>query len=146
MKIKALSLWEPWATLMRTGAKTIETRSWPTSYRGPLLICAAKKYVTKAMFFHMPLEILAAIGAPTLPRLHRRLHYGQAVAVVRLVECLPTGSAGLRGWPWRDEEAFGDYSPGRWAWCSTNLRRIDPFPVRGSQGLFEVELPPGVSP
>jgi hypothetical protein len=41
--IKAVSLWEPWASLMRTGAKTIETRSWFTSYRGPLLICAAKK-------------------------------------------------------------------------------------------------------
>lgn len=41
--VKAISLWEPWASLMRSGAKTVETRSWYTSYRGPLLICAAKR-------------------------------------------------------------------------------------------------------
>lgn len=38
-----LSLWQPWATLMALGVKTIETRSWSTRYRGPLLIHAAKR-------------------------------------------------------------------------------------------------------
>lgn len=35
---KALTLHQPWAHLVAVGAKTIETRSWPTSYRGRLLI------------------------------------------------------------------------------------------------------------
>ena len=40
--MKALSLTQPWATLVAMGAKRIETRSWATSYRGPLAIHASK--------------------------------------------------------------------------------------------------------
>lgn len=42
--MKALSLWNPWASLMAVVAKKIETRSWPTSYRGATAIHAAKKW------------------------------------------------------------------------------------------------------
>lgn len=41
--VKALSLWQPWASLIALGVKTIETRSWSTKYRGPLAIHAAKR-------------------------------------------------------------------------------------------------------
>jgi hypothetical protein len=41
--VKALSLWQPWASLVALGVKTIETRSWSTSYRGPLAIHASKR-------------------------------------------------------------------------------------------------------
>lgn len=40
--MKAITIREPWATLMAIGAKQIETRSWPTNYRGPIAIHAAK--------------------------------------------------------------------------------------------------------
>lgn len=39
--MKALSVKQPWAGLIATGVKTIETRTWKTNYRGPLLICAS---------------------------------------------------------------------------------------------------------
>lgn len=42
--MKALSLLQPWATLIDVGAKTIETRSWPTSYRGLVAIHASKGF------------------------------------------------------------------------------------------------------
>lgn len=41
--MKALTLHQPWASLVAVGAKTIETRSWSTSYRGPLAIHAARR-------------------------------------------------------------------------------------------------------
>jgi hypothetical protein len=41
--IKAISLWQPWASLMAAGVKLHETRHWWTSYRGPLAIHAAKR-------------------------------------------------------------------------------------------------------
>jgi hypothetical protein len=41
--VKALSVRQPWASLIACGRKTVEIRSWRTAYRGPLLICAAKK-------------------------------------------------------------------------------------------------------
>lgn len=42
--MKAISLHQPWASLLATGQKRVETRGWPTSYRGPLLVHAAKKW------------------------------------------------------------------------------------------------------
>jgi len=40
--MKAITLTQPWATLVAIGAKQIETRPWSTSYRGQLAIHAAK--------------------------------------------------------------------------------------------------------
>lgn len=40
--MRAITLTQPWATLVAIGAKRIETRSWATSYRGRLAIHAAK--------------------------------------------------------------------------------------------------------
>lgn len=39
--MQALTVKQPWASLVAYGEKTIEYRSWATDYRGPLLICAA---------------------------------------------------------------------------------------------------------
>ena len=38
--MKALTIRQPWASLIAAGVKTIETRSWSTKYRGPLAIHA----------------------------------------------------------------------------------------------------------
>ncbi len=40
--MKALSIREPWAGMIRNGKKTIETRTWSTKYRGKLLLCTSK--------------------------------------------------------------------------------------------------------
>ncbi len=40
--MRALTLHQPWATLIALGVKTVETRSWATPYRGRLLIHAAR--------------------------------------------------------------------------------------------------------
>jgi len=42
--MKAITLYQPWATLVALGKKKIETRSWKTDYRGPLAIHVAKKF------------------------------------------------------------------------------------------------------
>jgi hypothetical protein len=42
MKRYALSLKQPWATLLVHGHKNIEIRRWPTARRGPILIHAAR--------------------------------------------------------------------------------------------------------
>ena len=39
---RALTIRQPWASLIALGVKTIETRSWSTAYRGPLVIHAGK--------------------------------------------------------------------------------------------------------
>ncbi len=40
--MKALSIKEPWASMIRDGKKIIETRTWSTKYRGNILLCASK--------------------------------------------------------------------------------------------------------
>lgn len=161
--MKALSLWEPWASLMRTGAKTIETRSWWTHHRGDLLICAARRR-DRASLEELELSPGFQRGLASLLPSHQRgtgvlvdeyhLFFGHAVAVVELYECLPTSNLleenrhldlvppelGHVFRTIQTEREFGDYSPHRYAWLTRKLRVIDPFPVRGAQGLFEVEL------
>ena len=41
--MKALTLWQPWASLVALGWKSVETRCWSTKYRGPLAIHSAAK-------------------------------------------------------------------------------------------------------
>jgi hypothetical protein len=40
--VKALTVRQPWAWLIVNGWKNVENRTWPTDFRGPLLIHAAK--------------------------------------------------------------------------------------------------------
>jgi len=40
--MKALSVKQPWANMIVAGEKTIETRTWMTSYRGQLLIVSSR--------------------------------------------------------------------------------------------------------
>jgi hypothetical protein len=41
--MKELSIRQPWAWLIIAGHKDVENRSWTTTYRGPLLIHAARR-------------------------------------------------------------------------------------------------------
>lgn len=41
--VKAISIKQPWANMIATGVKTIETRTWATKHRGPLLIVSSKR-------------------------------------------------------------------------------------------------------
>ena len=43
IKLKALCLRQPWANLITTGQKTIETRKWKTDYRGWILLTTSRR-------------------------------------------------------------------------------------------------------
>lgn len=109
--MKALSIKQPWASMIARGEKTIETRTWRTKYRGPLLIVSSKKPAIK--------------GLPA----------GMAMVVVDLVDCRPM----TRGAD--EEAARCDVYPGAHAWVLENVREIPSFPVKGCLGFYEVELP-----
>lgn len=95
--MKLLSLWEPWASLMAIGAKRIETRDWATKHRGWLAIQASKSGLGKAElvaqceepFFSRTLHSFDPFpGNPDPP--FRRFPFGHIVAVVNVMDCLPT--------------------------------------------------------
>ncbi len=135
--IRALSLLQPWASLIAVGAKTMETRSWQTSYRGLLAIHASKAFPGeyRELCTHAPFSsALLAGGIASV----NQLPTSAIVAVCMLVGCVPT--QGLR--PGEPEASFGDYSPGRYAWMLKNIVRIpEPIPARGSLGLWKPDVP-----
>ena len=137
MTIKAVSLYEPWASLIRCGAKTYETRSQPTHYRGPLLICASKGGLSRRDLRDMLDEpdVTKALGHSD----PRKLLFGKAVASCVLIGCHRTENLFLVGLG--KEGSFGDFSPRRYAWKLGSVKAIEPFPVTGKQGLFEVDIP-----
>jgi ASCH domain len=58
---------------------------------------------------------------------------GCAVAIVRLVDCRPMAQ--------QDERfALCDLYVGAYSWLLTDVRPIDPVPVTGALGLFDVDL------
>ena len=120
----------------------IETRSWPTNYRGELLICAAKHNDSKQAAYLAQREIqkvlwpLSPMGCSRQVEM-RDLPLGKAVAVVDLVDCLPVDE--ISDNIVRRELPFGDFTEGRFGWIFENVRRIEPFPVTGQQGFFNVE-------
>lgn len=133
--MKAISLWQPWASLMADGLKAIETRPWQTGYRGPLAIHAAKRRMSveeHGLLWDWQVEDLVPMDFGGTPF---SLPFGAIIAVVELVDCRPTENLD----PGLPEIEFGDFTEGRWAWITQNPRQINPpIPYRGQQGLFEI--------
>lgn len=166
--MKALSLWQPWATLIASGQKRVETRGWACHHRGPLLIHAAKTWTgdTAGLCLTEPFRTsLRAAGhsIPVSPHnwttadLRERkqgwgMPFGAIVGRVDVVDCFPSADIIV----WRPdqsvqfgsgrllqlsetEHAFGDYSPGRYGFLLANpVRFPTPIPLAGKQGLFDV--------
>ena len=151
--MKALTLTQPWATLVAMGAKRIETRSWSTSYRGPLAIHAGAGPST---FGWPQLNHICNHTEPfrSVLKLDGRHPYealptGAIVAVAELVGVVPVTSVHqhtLIDWPLTQQErAFGDYSAGRYAWLLADVRALpEPIPARGALGLWDWTPPEGV--
>ena len=136
--MKALTLWQPWATLVAIGAKRIETRSWSTNYRGPLAIHAARTTKGHEACFREPFRsTLEAYGY----RVPLNAPHMSIIAICELVEVLPTEE--VREVVANRELAFGDFADGRFAWLLEDVQRLGiPIRVKGAQGLWEWEPEP----
>src|SRR5262245_48292663 len=83
-RIRAISLWQPWASAVVCDGKRIETRHWPTNYRGLLLIHAATRCVRAEMLrFAWDYCWQAALGPVVLPFVENQ---------TRFRDCLPFGA------------------------------------------------------
>jgi hypothetical protein len=143
--LRAVTLTQPWASLVAVGAKRNETRSWPTTYQGPLAIHAAKGFPAWAeqTCESKPFRnVLDAVGYPWQPgmkRNRRQMPMGQIVAVgwlervERISQNYPVDEI---------EGAFGNYTPGRYAWLFSRVYRlITPIAAKGSLGLWTWQPP-----
>ncbi len=150
MEYKVLTLWQPWATLLVTGAKKIETRpsktNW-TSEKGTYLIHAAKKWsneldaISKQTPFKEELK-----GYP--------LSLGCIIGSVDILGCyqIQIRDKQISYWieynnsPFPDLEfvndykeiSFGNYQEGRYAWICKRPRLLkNPIPYKNGQGYYQ---------
>ncbi len=159
--MKAITIWNPWASLIAIGVKPHETRSWATNYRGQIAIHAAQKDVHKIMR-ELPHDVLVAmydnlykgygIKSGALSRLADE--QGHIIATAMLAECwqviehTPTAiilrqsnGIGVDKIPIDAPYLmFGDYSVGRYIWGLANVCKLpEPIPAKGMQGLWTWE-------
>jgi hypothetical protein len=83
--MKAITIWQPWASLLACGAKKYETRSWKTDYRGPIAIHVAKKDA-RSIVRELPYEILTPIYAALYREMG--LHQGSLSGLEAVQGCI----------------------------------------------------------
>jgi hypothetical protein len=154
--VKALTLHQPGASAIATGAKVHETRGWapPKSLIGERIAIhagksfgpggktAAREWVLAALELPdhkawmreakiiMYLDRVWDINYSTIPQ-------GVVLCTVRVAEVLPTKA--VRNSVEDTDYELGDYGPNRFAWRLDELRRLPaPVPLRGAQGLFNL--------
>jgi len=134
--MKAISLWQPWATLIALGHKRFETRSWPTKYRGTLAIHATKRMPDDVLDLVMEIDGFLPRGEDLVTSIER-LPRGAVVAVCELVDVFRMNDDVIERQT-KLELAVGDWRFGRFAWELANVQPLaTPIPARGAQGLWE---------
>lgn len=130
--MKALTLQQPWASLIAIGAKGVETRKWhPQQNPGTLVICSSKKPITGPAHERLlasepfascldghetPRSAMLAVARVSGFSRTDDLHY-----VASPQEC-DRRDPGLLSF---EEWTFGDFTPGRWAWFLTDVVKLD---------------------
>jgi hypothetical protein len=120
--MKALSVQQPFALEILSGHKTIEVRTWDTLHRGDLLICSSAKPAFPKDDME---ELEEEYGCLFL--------YGHALCVVRVADIRLVRKG--------DEEKalMDEIDPESYSWILEDVRPVIPFPVKGKQGLFQVD-------
>ena len=131
--LKAISLWQPWASLVPLGLKHYETRSWKTNYRGKLLICST---VNNSKHHREYLKIKDELQLPAWNE--ENFPHGCAIAICDLTDCVEMTPEFIAQQS-QTEILCGDWQVGRYAWKLENIQPLDkPFAVKGKQGLFNI--------
>lgn len=152
--VDALTLTEPWASLLVTGQKTVETRSWGVTLDGPrpVLITASKGMTSDDRGFAADEDFCAAflragidpfsgkldpidgaadelsrdVASTPVVRLFRETR-GRAIGMGILTKCVEMtvkNEWAIIGDLAPGEYAFGNYGAGRWCWYFTALERF----------------------
>ena len=161
--MRAITIWQPWASLLAHRVKKYETRSWATAYRGPIAIHAATIKVPQVLNKCFPEErdrltffdavakgLHGCYTGKEIENILNGLPTGSVIATANLVGChIITATRGKhpsiglgdgKTLTVDDVEAtLGDWSNGRYAWEFSDMKIIGPVPVKGKQGLWRWE-------
>jgi hypothetical protein len=147
--MKALTLTQPWASLVALGCKRIETRSWYTMYTGVVCIHAAKGFPKDARYVvsESPFQQALCEKLGRTPVLATDLPISQIIAVATLTGCMTfvaetpdfIRDLSKRGELPPNEVDFGDFAAGRYGFMLDDVIPLDqPIQVRGALGLWNL--------
>lgn len=130
--MRALTIWQPWASLIAVGAKHVETRGW----------AAPADAIGQRIAIHAAVE-QKALGLcdeePFRRYVQQPLPLGAVVCTARLVRCTEMTEATIQQLAEQapEEHAFGLYEPGRFAWRLVQVEPLAvPVPFKGKQKLW----------
>ena len=128
--MRTISVRQPFAMLIVRGGKDIENRSWSTEYRGPLLIHAGVKPMSKSDWQWIKDLVKwnhdRGIMAPDI--IPADVQYGGIVGMVTLADVVTESQSG-----WFDAGGFG--------WVLTQPRLLPFHPCKGQLGFWDVPYP-----
>lgn len=132
--MKAITLIQPWATLIILGEKKIETRSWSTNLRGEIVIHAGRK-IDKSVFekpyYH---EVFQKYGITP-----DNIITSSIIGKCKILDVKKTED--IVNIITEKERAFGNYEPERYGWILGDFEAIEPIKgVRGMLGLWNYNL------
>lgn len=135
--MKALTLYQPWATFVSSGKKSIETRSWSTRYRGRLLIHAGLRpmraddgsldlWQSNGDGSSLTLGAIVASCELTdvVPVSHIDSDWGRTedrVIDIPMFRGLHLYHSGQKSVVIEDQRPYGDFTPGRYAWLLSDI-------------------------
>lgn len=133
--MRALTICQPYATLIMAGDKRVENRTWPTKYRGRLYVHAGKSRDWMSTKQLDGVEFCMHTQRPV-----SELPFGAVIGVATLIECLPIEEIRAGDWdekyPWLRGH---QHTEGPWCWLfAESPASIGPWPFKGSQGLFDI--------
>lgn len=118
---RCLSIRQPWAYLILHGGKDVENRSWPTSFRGRLLIHASGGMTKREWKYARDYAIWQCGYDKPFPA-YESLHRGGIVGWVELVSCVESSTS-----PWFE---------GPYGFLLRNPQPLEFTPCRGQLGFF----------
>jgi activating signal cointegrator 1 len=135
--MNAISLLQPWASAIAAGIKTVETRSWGTSVRGPLAIHASKtmKQDQRHFVLRQPQEDLIFLSNIGIMDSYD-LPLGAVVATCELVDVVQFTRENVEHFTDR-EKRWGNFEYGRFGLILSNVKRLEkPIPAKGMLGIW----------
>jgi hypothetical protein len=131
--MKALTISQPFASLIADGEKWIENRSWYTSYRGPLAIHAGKgtQYLTKKELAEHQTGCIVAVARLAACFMRSEIRKMDSLSEFRKKRIPGTN----RFW---SEAENHKHAEGPWCWILEDVEAIEPIQVKGAQNLWVV--------
>ena len=139
--MKALTVWQPWATLIVLGLKKIETRRRKTRIRGRIAVHAALRPPDPEII--NALMRMPGVADVLLEYFKYGFPLGEIVGNARLADCCPIDELYDTRYATHKEMRLGDWTEGRFGWIMESpVLFDDPIPAAGRQGFWNWE--PGI--